>query len=144
MPGRGTNEGGFIIELDGVSSIRAMNVSGGAINHTPTLINEGNRPNPTVTRGNYEIDELTINQASALNDTGLEFYQWLRDFLDGLVVEPRTFRLVVLDEDGSSPVEIWEYLDVIPTSLQPNDRAARGQNPAAFTFKVKPSDAILL
>lgn len=139
MP-RGANEGNFLIEMDGVTAVRAMKVSGGKLNHTPTLITEGNKPRARVVRGNYEVDELSVQQASALNDTGREFYDWLYAYANGGDVEPRGVRLVVLEEDGLTPNEVWDYIDCVPTSFQPDDRTARGTNAASFTFAVKPSD----
>lgn len=141
---QGTNQGHYLIEIDGITAVRAMNVSGGAMNHTPTLINEGNRNNPHVGRGNYEIDEVTVKQASALNDVGNEFFSWLRDYVKGILLEKRTLRIITLDEDGETPVETWVYYDCVPTSIAPDDKEARGTNAASFTFKLKPTDMELL
>lgn len=140
----GTNQGRYIVEADGFPVIRAMSFSGGAINHTPTLLNEGARSAPHVLRGNHEIDELTIKQGSALNDVGFNFFRWIDDFVRGITNERKTFRLVTLDETFDEAVEVWEYIDCVPTSLAPDDREARGNDPASFTFKVKPSDAVLI
>jgi phage tail-like protein len=136
----GTNEGNYLVEIDGVTAVRAMKVSGGGLKHTPTIISEGNKARPSVVRGNYEVDELSIQQASALNDTGRELFDWLRDFATGDAVERRGIRLVTLSEDGQTPVEVWDYIDCVPTGFQPDDRTARGTNAASFTFTVKPSD----
>jgi phage tail-like protein len=140
---RGSNEGNYLVEIEGITSIRAMNVSGGKVNHTPTLINQGNKSNPNVARGNYEVDEVTIKQATALNDTGREFFAWLYETIKGIgVIERRTLRIIELNENGTTPVQTWEYINCLPTSIQPDDRAARGQNAAAFTFTLKPEDVL--
>ncbi len=137
---RGTNEGNYLIEIDGITAVRAMKVSGGKVNHTPTLTSEGNKPNPHVARGTYEIDELSVQQASALNNTGREFFLWLFGFIKGVSLERRGFRLVILEEDGQTPVEVWDYSGCVPVSIQPDDRSARGSNSASYTFTLKPSD----
>ncbi len=141
---KGTNEGNYLIEIDGISAVRAMNVSGGAMNMTPTLTSEGNRRNPHVGGGNFEVDEVTVKQATALNDTGSEFFSWLNDYARGYTTERRTLRIVELDEDGATPVQTWEYIGCVPTSISPDDRSARGTNSASFTFKLKPEDFRLL
>jgi hypothetical protein len=138
--GRGTTEGNYLIEIDGITAVRAMNVSGGGLNQTPTLVPEGNKPNPNVVRGTYEIAEVTVKQATALNDTGREFFAWLFDFCKGFTTERRGARLIELDEDGLTPVHIIDWIDCVPTSFDPDDRAARGNNQASFSFKFKPED----
>ena len=142
--GRGTNEGNYLIEIDGITAIRAMNVSGGGLKMTPTLTAEGNRPNARVGGGPYEIDEVTVKQATALNETGREFFNWLYDYAKRLTTERRGARLIELDEDGTTPVHTWEWIGCVPTSIEPDDRAARGNNSASFTFKLKPEDILPL
>lgn len=138
----GTNEGFYGIEIDGFQAVRAMKVSGGRLKHDPTLVSEGNRPNPHIKRGNYEIEEITVQQASALNETGREYFAWLFAFVKGLDTTPRGMRLVQFDEDGLTPVEVWDYTDCVPTGITPDDRTARGQNAASFTFTIKPTDMV--
>lgn len=144
MP-RGTNEGNYLIEIEGIASVRAMDVRGGKLDHAPTKVTEGNRPNPRLVRGTYEIGEVTVKQASALNDAGREFFAWLYGVAKGTgPVERRTLRIVTLDETGHTPVETWEYVNCLPTSIQPDDRTARGQNAASFTFGIMPEDVLPL
>lgn len=142
--GKGSNEGNYLIEIDGITAVRAMNVSGGGMDMTPTLTPEGNRPNPHIGGGPYEIAEITVKHATALNETGREFFSWAYDYAKRRTTERRSVRLIELDEDGATPVHTWEWIGCVPTSIAPDDRSARGNNSASFTFKLKPEDILPL
>jgi phage tail-like protein len=144
MPNRGANEGNFLVEIEGIASVRAMNVRGGKITQTPTLTPEGNRGNPHVGGGNYEVDDITIKQATALNQMGIEFFGWLYGYIKRINFERRTVRVIELDEDGATPIHVWEYTNCVPVSIEPDDRSARGQNAASFTIVIKPEDILPL
>lgn len=144
MPqGQGSSKGRYLFEMDGITSIRASRVQGlDVIKHTPVKFYEGNKPNANLVRGNYEVGEITVQQAEALNQTGSEFFRWIQDFVRGVNTERRGARLVVLDEDGVTPVAEYELIDCVPTSLKVEDQEAGSNDANMFTFGLQPEDCI--
>lgn len=140
MPGQGTSEGRFLFELDGVNSIRASEVSGIELKHTPFKFNEGGRPNANVGRGNFECGEITVKQAQALNEAGSEFMRWMQDFIRGNDLTRRTARLCILDEDGVATVKEYELVNCVPTSFKVETQTAGGTNANFFSFMLQPED----
>ena len=142
-PGQGTTKSRFVVEIDGVSSIRASKVAGlEAIKHTPGKLNLGNEPNARLMRGNYEVGEVTVTHASSLNGSGDEFFQWIRNFVRGTAVERRGARVIQFDEDGTTIVDIWELRRCVPTSIKSEDKEAGSNDPDYFTFGLQPEDSM--
>ena len=145
MPGeRGTSEGRYFIELDGVVAVRSTDVSGFDKKHTPFKLYESNKPNPHIGRGNFEVDEVTVKHAHSLNGTGDEVFQWLDGVCSGANVERRTMRLLVFDEDGESVIAQYELESCLPTGFGPEGHKAGGSDASYFHFKVQPEDMSLL
>ena len=140
MSGRGTSEGRYLIELDGIAAVRATEVSGLKIELDNFELYEGNKGNPSYGRGHFKVGEVTVKHAHALNQTGAEFLSWLQDFARGIAVERRGARFIVLDEDGSTPIEDYELLSCIPKMFQVESHTAGGNNPSFFTFSIQPED----
>ena len=142
MAGQGTANSRFIVELDGVASISSSEVSGlEMLKHTPAKLNIGNRPNPMLVRGNYEVGEVTVKHASAINGAGNEFFQWLRDFARGASVERRGARVLQFDEDGRTIVDTYELRRCVPTSFKAEDKKGGSNDPDFYTFGLLPEDS---
>jgi phage tail-like protein len=139
----GTSEGRFLIEVNGISVCRATEVSGLDKKHEPFKLYESNRPNPHIGRAHFEISELTIKHAHALNTSAFEFFQWLDDFVKGVNVERRGMRIIVLDEDGATPVDIYECINCVPISMGPETHTAGGSNASYYKFTIKPEDMMM-
>ena len=144
MPERGTSEGRYLFEFDGVSAVRSSEVSGVSKEHSPFELAESNRPNPHLGRGNYKCSEITVRHAHALNETGFEVFQWMQDFITGANVERRSGRLIVLDEDGQTPVQTYELRECVPTKFEADTHTAGGSNPSYFRFSLRPTDFELI
>lgn len=136
----GTSEGRYLIELDGVTAVRATSINAFGKKHTPFKLWEGNRPNPHIGRGNFEIEEVSVTHGHALNNTGDEFFLWLESFVNGVELERRTMRVIILDEDGQSPVEIYTLRQCVPTEFGPEAHKGGGNDASFFHFKVQPED----
>lgn len=136
----GTSQGRFLFELDGVSAIRSTEVTGVSKMHDEFELYESNRPNPNLGRGHFKCEKVKVKHGHALNGTGDEFFQWLDEFVTGASVERRTARLIVLDEDGASPVAIYEMTNCIPISFAPDTQQAGGKDANYFNFEIRPED----
>jgi phage tail-like protein len=137
---RGTSQGRFIFELDGVSAVRATEVTGVSKTHEEFELYESNRPNPHLGRGHFKCEKIKVKHGHALNATGDEFFAWLSEFVSGFDTERRTGRLIVLDEDGQTPVNIYELTDCIPISFSPDTQQAGGKDANYFNFELRPED----
>lgn len=144
MPGRGTSEGRYLVEIDGVTAVRATEVSGLKLQHDAFELHEGNKPNPSVGRGNFKVPEITVKHAHALNETGTEVMQWLQDFIRGVDLTRRGMRMIVLDEDGISPVSTYELQDCVPCDYTVETHSGGGNNPSFFSFMIRPEDMQML
>jgi len=140
----GTSEGRYLFEFDGVSAVRSSEVSGVKITHEEFELYESNRPNPHLGRGHYKVDTINVKHAHALNSTGQEVFQWMSDFIRGDNVERRGARLIVLDEDGQTPVDIYELLQCVPISFAAETHTGGGKNASMFTFAIRATDMQLL
>jgi phage tail-like protein len=136
----GTSEGRYIFELDGVSAIRSSEVTGVGKNHEEFELYESNRPNPTLGRGHFKCDKIKVKHGHALNQTGAEVFVWMDDFLNGLNTERRNARLIVMDEDGRSPVATFTLRRCIPISYMADTQTAGGKNANYFNFEIRPED----
>ena len=142
MPGQGTHENRFLIEIDGVTAVRAAECSGLDFEQTPAKLFESNKPNPNLVRGNYEIKEVSFKQGEALNGTGDEFFQWLFEFSNGLDLSRRNCHVIVMDEDGLSPFAIYALVKCIPVKMGPGNLNASGTNASLFNFSLMAEDCI--
>jgi phage tail-like protein len=136
----GTHEGRYLLEIDGVTAVRASEVTMPGKDHTPVELYVGNQPNPILVRGNFKIGDMTFKHATALNLAGEELFQWADDYMDGVEVGKRGVRFVVLSEDGFTPVEEYELQECVPTSFKPETHSASGSGASMFTFGLRPTN----
>lgn len=137
----GTSAGRFIFEFDGVSAIRATEVTGVGKTHEEFELYESNRPNPHIGRGHFKCDKIRVKHAHALNQTGQEVFGWFDRFVQtGDSVERRGGRLLVLDEDGLSPVATYQLEQCIPISFAADTQSAGGKDANFFNFEIRPED----
>lgn len=136
----GTSEGRYLFEFDGVTAIRSSEVSGIKKMHEEFELYQSNKPNPNLGRGHFKCEPVKVKHAHALNQTGEEVFIWIQSFLNGDIVERRGGRLIVLDEDGTTPVSTYELLRCIPISFEPETHSAGGKNASYFSFTIRPED----
>ena len=141
---RGTSEGRYLFEFDGITAIRSTEVNGLKKTHEEFELPESNKGNPHLGRGHFKCEPIKVKHGHALNSTGEEFFQWMELFIKGDSVERRGGRLVVLDEDGISPVSIYELFDCVPISFEAETHTAGGKNASYFSFTIRPEDWELL
>jgi len=137
----GTNEGNFLLEVDGVATFQATEIEIGGIKHEPYKIAVGNRPNPYLGRGKWEIEEVKIKQALALNNEASEAGGMFKDYMTGGTTKP-SVRIVTLGEDGVSEIGTDEFVDCVPTVFNPSAKKGEGKDAAYFTIAFKPTDWI--
>jgi hypothetical protein len=137
--GRGTSEGRFLIEVDGIAAVRATEVTGLRLEHTPFSLYVGNESMPFKGRGHADVNDVTIRMAHALNPQGEQFFLWMRLFLRGVPtaaggteLERKTLRFVVLNEAGRVPVAVYEATRGIPRSFEVDGHTAGGNNASFF------------
>jgi hypothetical protein len=135
-----SSEGRFLVEADGVTAITATEATVGGLKHTPHKHQPGNQPNPTLGRGNFEVEEMSFKHATAVGAAGAQLRQWLMDYARGLTVQKRNFRFIVMDEAGRVPVETTELLDCVPTLYKPEPHTGSGTNVSQFSFSLLPTD----
>ncbi len=142
---RGTAEGRYAVEFDGIENMRASKISGLGEEHTPVRIPLGNSTRQEQVRGNTDADEFSFTLASGIHDTAIrQLWQWQRDYDAGIDASPRSGRVVVFDETGATPVETWELIDCVPRSIKGDDRTAEGTGGAMVTVMVKPYQVNLI
>ena len=141
---QGTSSGRFLIEIDGVTSADASEVSGIGIKHEPFKIAIGAQANPILGRSNYECEEVTMKHAYALNSTGNEVFAWFGDYIKGYTTDKLNMRLIQLSEDGFGTAAIWEMLECVPTMMMQETNKGDSNDAAYFTLKFKPTDAYLI
>jgi len=142
--GRGTHENRYLIEIDGIGQIRATEATMPGKDHTPVELYLGNEKNPLLLLGNFKVEALTIKHASALNETRREFSQWLDDFLAGTDLQRRTARMIVLEEDGQTPVDEYELQECVPTSFKLETHSASGTGASMFTMGLRPENMVAI
>lgn len=133
---RGTAEGLFSVEIDGIEDFRALTVSGGVETTESIGIPDGGGSNREhKVRGNTTVDDLTMEVAAGLYETSLnQLRQDRRDARDGVGVTRRNVRVIQFDETGREPLHTIEYLDCWVKSISPTDRNARGDGSARVTI----------
>ncbi len=142
MPRRGTHENRYLIEIDGIGQIQASEVTMPAKDHTPAELYVGNQPNPILLRGNFKVEDLTIKHASALGQTRQQFSDWLDAFAIGADLQRRTARMIVLDEDGVTPVDEYELQNCVPRSFKLETHSASGTGASMFTIGLRPENMV--
>lgn len=140
MAGKGTSEGRYLFEMDGVTAIRSSEVTGVSLNHEEFELHESNKANPNIGRGNYKCDKIKVKHGHALNSTGVEVFTWMKDFVEGTNVERRNARLIIMDEDGRTPVSTYTLRGCIPISFLVDTQTAGGKNANYFNFEIRPED----
>jgi len=140
MPGQGTHENRYVIEVDGVAAIAASDMTPPSKDHTPVELYVGNNPLPVLSRGNSKIGDFSFKHAHALNQAGAELFQWIDDYVGGLDTTKRNARIVVFDEDGEAIVDEYELQECVPTSYKPESHSASGNNASMFSFSLRPSN----
>lgn len=138
----------FVVEILGVAKCLATKVDGlESIKHTVAKLKVGNRPNDILARGTYEVGEVTVNHAEAIgNDigAGAELFEMLRSYAKGERVEPFDARVMVMSEDGATPVKSYEFFGCVPTSFKNDGMDAGSNDHAMFTFAFQPEDALVV
>lgn len=139
MPG--TSIGNFVVEVDGLSVCEASEVEIGGVKHEPFKLSVGNRPNPYIGRNKFEVEEVKIKNAYALNQEGRDFFSYFNDYIRGFnAAEKIGLRVIQLGEDGISTEAVHEFIECVPTSFQPENKKADGKDAAMFTIAFKPTD----
>lgn len=136
----GTSNAHFLVEVDGVSALEASEVEIGGVKHEPFKLMVGNRPNPYLGRNKYEVEEVKIKAAYALNAQGEELFQNFQDYISGFNVSKLNMRVIQLGEDGFSTVAIHDFIECVPTSFQPDGKKADSKDAAYFSIGFKPTD----
>lgn len=134
-------EGRFILEIDGVPAVVAMEATPPGKKHTATKYQPGNQRNPTILPGNYEIEECTFKHARGIGQVGLTLVDWLDGVSSGEFIEYKTARFITMDETGRTPIETWEMTDCLPTMYKPDNVSGTGTGVASFSFSLQPTDA---
>jgi phage tail-like protein len=142
--GQGTNASRYILEIDGVTSLIASEVTMPDMEHTVTELHVGNEANPRLLRGNFKIGELTFKHATAVNESGRELMAWIQDFVQGTDVTRRTVRFIVMDESGLTPVDEYELQDCVPTRFKPETHNASSNEASMFTFGLRAANMVML
>lgn len=135
----GTHAGHFLVEMDGVTAIEATEVTGLKLTHEPFEIRTGNRAMPIYGRGKSKIEPVTLKHAKALNAAGREIFQYFSDYVNGLIVEKRNFRVIQLEEDGFTTHAVYDAVDCVPKEFS-CDQKADGNEPAYYSVVLQPTD----
>lgn len=138
----GTNEGNYLLEVDGVAVFLASEIEIGGVKHEPYKYFTGNRPNAQLGRGKYEVEEVKIKQALALNNEMSEAARLFTDYILGNTVDKLSIRVVTLDEDGQSEIGVDEFVECVPTQFMPSAKKGEGKEAAYFSIAFKPTDWI--
>jgi phage tail-like protein len=132
----------FVIEIDGISQLTATKVDGlDSIKHTPSKLMVGNRPNPSHERGNYEVGVINVTHAEGNGVAAGEVHDWFRSFVKGEDTTKRGARVIVMDQDGVTPVSTYEFQNCVPTDFKSDGFDAGSSDPAFFNFAFQPEDS---
>jgi len=138
MPG--TSAGNYLLEVDGVTFARASEVSGIGLKHEHFEIGVGDQGNPVIGRGKFKPQEITVKHAHGLNNTADEIFRYFRAYIKGLRTDKLTMRLIQLDEDGFSTLQIFELIDCVPTEFSQEANQGDKKDAAYFNFKCMTTD----
>jgi phage tail-like protein len=138
----------FVVEILGVAKCLATKVDGlESIKHAPAKLKVGNRPNDILSRGTYEVGEVSVNHAEVIqgdSGAGAQLFELLRSYAKGENVQTFDARVLLMSEDGATPVKSYEFFSCVPTSYQNDGMDAGSNDHAMFTFKFQPEDALVL
>ena len=135
----------FLVEVDGIPQMGASKVDGlDTIKHTPSKLDQGNKPNTEHDRGKYEVGEVTVTHAAGKNEIEKAVHQWVHDYVKGVDVSKRGARVIQMSNDGATPVSTYELLNCVPTSFAHEGFDASSSDTSFFTFKFQPEDSDLL
>jgi|SRR6185503_9822347 len=135
----------FIMEIMSVAACQATKVDGlDTFDHTVAELMVGNRPNPILARGNYKTGEVTVTHAESLGQAGAELYEVLRSYAKGEKVQPFDARVMLMSEDGATPIKSYECLGCVPTKFKSEGFDAGSNDFAMFSFSFRPDDVIVL
>jgi hypothetical protein len=135
-----TNDGNFLIEVDGVAVCQASEIDLPDTEHAEVEIWDGINQNPALVRGKFKVGDITIKQAHALNNEGEEFTRMFQDFIRGVNLERPTIRIVTIGEDGFTPVATDEYIRCIPKKFKPEKKDGKGPNGSYFSITFRAED----
>jgi phage tail-like protein len=145
MSRRIPSKGKYLIELDGITQLRASKITGPGLEHEPGTIYEGNKNTPTLVPGTFKPTEVTVTHAHAVGENAAsQVSDWIQAYKDGLDLEPRTMRVITLDPAGFSPVFTSEYIGCVPKSFKQEDYDAASNEGAQFSFSVMAEDMITI
>ena len=135
----------FIVEIMGVTQCQATDVTGlDTLEHTPAELMVGNRERAILSRGNSKTSEVSVKHAESLGQTSSELYEKLRAYSKGENVEPFDARVLLMSEDGATPIKSYECLGCVPTKFKSEGLDATSNDFAMFTFSFRPDDVIVL
>jgi hypothetical protein len=86
----------------------------------------------------------TVNHAESVGLAGAELFEKLRAYVFGEVVEKFGARVMVMSEDGATPIKSYEFLNCVPTSFKNDGMDAGSNDHAMFTFAFLPEDVLVL
>src|SRR5262245_56400542 len=125
----------FVIEVQGVTACTASKVSGlDAVEHTPSELMVGNRGNPILGPGNQKHGEVTVTHAEGLGQAGAELFELIRAYVKREKVEPFDARVMLMSQDGATPIKSYECLGCVPTKFKGDDLDATSSDEAMFSF----------
>lgn len=136
---RGTREGNFSVEIDGIPAFKATKVSGGTDTHTPVELQQGTENRPDLVPGNHKTDDFSFTVASGKHQGAINaLTQRFQDYSDRVDLEPLNGRWVVFDDTARVPLETYELVGCVPVSIKPDDRASDGTAAAQVTITLRP------
>jgi len=138
----GTNEGNYLLEVDGVALFQASEIKIGGVKIEPFEIPVGNQNFPFLGRGKRKCEDVEIKQALRLNNEMSEASRLFVDYMNGTSVIKPSIRVVTLDEDGTSEVGYDEFVDCVPTQFKPSEKKGEGKDAAYFSIMFRPTDWI--
>lgn len=138
----GTHENRYLIEIEGIGLIQASDVTMPGKDHTPVELYVGNQRNPMLLGGNFKVEAMTFKHASGLGTVRQQVSDWLDAFLAGADLARRTARMVILEEDGVTPIDEYELQRCVPTSFKLETHAASGTGASMFTFGLRPENLV--
>ena len=142
--GHGTHENRYILEIDGFDQILSSECTMGDKEHTPFELMVGNNPDAMLGRGTRKTADTTFKHAHGLNNVAQAFSQWLDDFADGVDLERRNGRMIVMDEDGVTPMNEYELQQIIPRTFKPETHSASGTGASMFTCAIRAEKMVAL
>lgn len=136
----GISQNRYLVEIEGIAQFCCSECTPPEKQHTPVELYESNKPNPNLVRGNFKISDVSFKHAYGINDAAGDCFRWLNDFSSGTNVQRRSARLMVMTEDGLTPLKTYEMERCVPLNFKPETFTASGNDPGYFTFMIRPED----